>query len=324
MGNPTLEKHTAFGFQIQAEEGTAISDNVLWCPFNDTLDFKLQGNREVYRQADMNDYLHLIYSTGVWFAGGAPIILQPVAGTLDAMIDWLTTRDSYNQAKWASCYLYDDARGLRGVMDAKIREATIRLAKGTPVALELQIAAKKPTTEAPTPTVTDTGGPYLWRETTFDIDFGGAGSMSTIIDIEASDIRIDENLEDPAEGLRLTAAQGHFPQKLYNIGMYEATGSFSRDFLDTAVYDVWKALCGADPADANDVPLDFSTSVDAQINYLLSRGGISFNLLVNRCQYMDHSADPAGSNVGRIVEAVEWQALGSDDGNTAPITLTTP
>lgn len=309
---PTLNKLTAFGFQLQDAEGIEKNNAVLWVPFNDTLDFKLRTNMEPYRQSDYNDYLHLIYSTGQWFEGGLPISLIPDAAVLTPLFQWITKEGSYNQGLFASCYIYDTARTIRAAMDVKVREATFRFEKGGVVRLDLQCVGKKPGTG--TPTISYAAGrrtgPFLWRETQVYLNTGGA-SLTENVDIEGAEVRIDRLLEDAAAGLRITGTNGQYPQKLYNLGGINCTGSFSRDFLNSAVYDTYLAQ-------ANDI---FGTTYDAQVRFVMTRGGVTATLTVNRLQFTDHTADPNGSNEGRIVEDVQWQGLGSDDGATAPVTL---
>jgi len=312
MSYPALEKLTAFGFQLQTEEGTEVADDVLWVPFNDALDFKLQTNMEPYRQGDYNDYLHLMFSTGQWFEGGVPVSLIPDVTVLTDLFAWITTRDSYNQGKWASVYMYDTTRGIRSVVDVKVREATFRFEKGGIVRLDLALVGKKPGTESPTISFAEgrRTGPFLWRETQVSLNTGGA-SLTETVDIEAAEVRIDNMVEEPAEGLRITDSNGQYPQKLYNVGAINCTGSFSRDFLDTSVYDAYKSQAGN----------TFGTTYDAQVQFILTRGAVSATLTVNRLQYTEYAADPSGTNEGRITEEVSWQALGSDDGSTAPLTL---
>lgn len=313
MSNPALNKLTAFGFQVQDDEGTEASNSILWVPFNDTLDFKLRTNMEPYRQGDYNDYLHLIYSTGQWFEGGLPISLIPDATVIAALFSWITTRDSYNQGKFASCYIFDTTRRFRSAIDVKVQEATFRFEKGGLVRLDLQCVGKKPGTATPTisyPAGRRTG-PFLWRETQVDLNTGGS-SLAENVDIESAEVRINNFVEDAAAGMRITDTNGQYPQKLYNVGGIDCTGSFSRDFLDTAVYDAFRAQAGN----------TFGTTYDAQVRFVMARGGVSATLMVNRLQFTDHSADPNGTNEGRLVEDVPWQGLGSDDGETAPVTLT--
>ena len=311
---PTLNKHTALGFQLQPLEGTEVSDDILWVPFNSTLDFKIKTNRTQYRQADYSDYLHLLYSEGTWFEGGAPITLIPDATVITALHTWITARDSYNQGRFASVFMYDDARGIRAAMDVKVTEAMYRFEKGGLVGLELNLLGKKPGAASPAvnmPTARRTG-PFLWKETAVTFDYGGVGALAATVDIESAEVRIDNHVEGAAEGMRITATSGQYPQKLYNIAGIDCTGSFSRDFLDSNVYDQF-VLAAED---------DFDTDTDGGIQFVMTRGGVTATLLVNRFQYIgDHGGDPSGSNEGRMVDSVEWQGLGNDAGTVAPLTL---
>ena len=312
MSDPALDKHTAFGFQVQDDEGTEVNDTVIWTPFNDRLDFKLRTNRTVYRQADYNDYIHLLYSSGIWSEGGAPISLIPDATMWASLIVWLQTRDAYNQGKWASVYLYDTTIGIRAFMDVKVREFNFRFTRGEPVRLDLQLVGKKPGTGTPIPTLTGRRlGPYLWKETEVQLDMGNAGgSLAVTVDIESAELRGDNMIHSPEEGLRITDSNGAYPQKLYNIGGMNVTGSFSRDFLDTTAYATYVALGTS----------DFAATYDASVQFLMTRVTTA-TALVNRMQLMEHAADYAGSNEGRLVESVDWQGLGSTTGADAPLTL---
>jgi len=303
-----LNKHVLFGFQVQTTKGVQASDNIIWTPFSDTFDFNFRPNIEVFRQADNTDYEHLAYSRGHWWEGTAPVTIVPTAGTITELIDWIQTRDAYNQGKWASVYcLHRDVNVVKASYDVKVRRATLRLEKGNPAAFSLELAGLN-TGTSPSVGTCATGGPYLWNEATIEQDLG-AGSYSPTADMELIEITLDNNLEDPADGLRITS--GNTPQQLYNVAGVSCTGRIERDFVDNSYHALY-----LNQADSN-----FSDTYDAALRITLTRGGVTITLELPRVKFTDWVANPSGTNEGRIREEITFVALGSDDGATAPIVL---
>jgi len=95
------------------------------------------------------------------------------------------------------------------------------------------------------------------------------------------------------------------------------TGRFTRDIPEAGGSDFFTKW-------RSQLDDTFGTSYDGQINIALLRGGITLNLLMSRVRWMDPRNDYPGDNRSRIKVESDFTALGSDDGATAPITLTTP
>lgn len=320
LATPTLNKHSVFMFALQAAEGTEATANFTSIPFSGTLDFNLQGNMEVFEQADGVKYPHHYYTAGAWFEGSVPLVLSPEDGAFANLINWITYRDSTtNQGLFCTVWIVDDNME-RGAIDVKVTEATISMRKGEPVTFGLTMRGKAPATaaSAPTPTTAGVGGPYLWSDGTVSTANYGE-SPTEDENMESLEIRIDNGVDDGAEGLRLTDSV--YPIRLYNLNDMEVTGSFERDYI------TGDSGSGADFYDAfvSQVENSFSTSGDAAITVALSRGETGLTLTMPRVKFTDVSQPLEGSHRGRVVQTVEFTAIaspGSVDEWSAPITIT--
>lgn len=316
---PSLSKHARFGFQLQAQEGVEISDDVIWVPFTDTLDFfDIVANMEVFRQADYTGYDHLMFSAGQWFDGNAPMglfPLTPVATVLTPLVDWIQSRDVYNQGEFATVFLRDE-QGIRSVVDTKVAEATVTVTKGRPITFVLRLVGKSPGTDTPSASPY-TGGPYIWQDGVIQVDFSpyGAGVLATDQEFESLEIRIDNVVEDAGEGLRITS--GFNPRRLYNLSGIRATGTATRDYIDSNLYNQF-LLQIADT---------FGTTADAALSLTLSRGGAQILFNLPRVRWTAVRQVAPGDNESRRITNVDFTALGSDIGDpptgaSPPITLT--
>lgn len=300
---PGLSKHTAFGIQIQAQEGVEASDNVLWVPVNGTVSLRHRANREYPRQADHVDGRHLHFSAGQWAQGDVGFILVPDATVLPDLLEWMLDRDSYNQGALATVYKYS-LTGAGAVyesfVDCKVQEATITLEKGRPVMLNLSVVGRKPGVATPAVSMTTVTGPFLWKESAVQVAYAGevAASDNTF---ERAEIRVNNNVEDPGEGLRLTSSDdgGKYPAKIYNLAGIEVSGSCSRDFLNDSLTSAW----------VNQVDDDFGDTYDGQLIYTLARGAVSLILTVNRVQWGDPGPDYPGDNNSRLTQDLDFEAL---------------
>lgn len=304
LATPTLNKHSIFMFAPQSAEGTQATTGFTSIPFSGTLDFNLQGNMEAFEQSDGVEYLHHFYTAGAWFEGSVPLVLSPEGGSFTNLINWITERDDDNQASFCTVWIVDDNME-RGAVDVKVTEATISLRKGEPVTFGITLRGKKPTEgEAPTTVTPDTGGPYLWSDGT--VSTGNYGSSTSEDEnMESLEIRIDNGVDDGAEGLRLTDSV--YPIRLYNLNDMEVTGSFERDYIvadnggGSAFYDAF----------VSQVENPFSTTGDAAIDVTLTRSGTSLALSMPRVKFTDVSQPLEGSNRGRVIQTVEFNAVAS-------------
>jgi hypothetical protein len=129
----------------------------------------------------------------------------------------------------------------------------------------------------------------------------GGGALAEDVACEQIRIVIENMLEDAAEGLRLVASKN--PQHLYNLSGVRCRGAVSRDFTDSALY------------------ADFATGQEAALSVQLTRGASTASISLPRVLYTESDMGLPGSHEQRIVESVQFVALGSVDGLTAPVTL---
>jgi len=297
-----LSHQGAFGFALQSSKGSYVSPDT-WLPLieqgpgeADTLQFK--HNYVPLDFADVNAYQSKYFSAGQWAEGRLRFPLIP--GAVTNLFSWIQDRDSYNQAQWASAVI-DCIQEIKKLTDLKVAQATFDLIKGEPVICTLDVAGlKMEAGSVPTPNM-PTAAPYIFQEATVELATGG-GSLAEDINCEKMRIVVDTALEDIDEGLRLAATAE--PVQLYNLAGVRCWGAFSRDFVDNAVY------------------ADFASGTEAALTVTLQRGAATAELELPRILHTADDLGLPGSHRQRIVEKVDFLALGSTDGATPPITLT--
>ncbi len=298
-----LSHQGAFGFALQSAKGN-YSQPDTWLPLmqaggrgpSDTIELK--HNYVPLDLADVNEYQSKYFSAGQWAEGSLRFPLLP--GVVANLFSWIQARDSYNQGKWASA-LIDCVHEVKKLTDMKVRQATFDLIKGEPVICTLEVAAlKMEAGSVPSPDM-PTAAPYIFQEATVELATGG-GALAEDANCEKIRIVVDALVEDVDEGLRLAATAE--PVQLYNLAGVRCWGAFSRDFVD------------------NDVFADFATGTEAALTITLQRGAATAELELPRILYQADDLGLPGSNRQRIIEKVDFLALGSTDGQTPPITLT--
>jgi hypothetical protein len=296
-----LAHEGSFGFGLQAEKGTYVAPDT-WLPLMKRNggageDVRLHKNYALLDLADSNDYESRYYSAGEWAEGEVAVPMIP--GSLSNLIAWIQDRDVSNQGKWASV-LIDCVNEVKKLTDVKVRRATIDLVKGQPVICRIDVGGLKLESGAtPSPNM-PVSAPYIFREATVQIAHGG-GALVDDINCERIQIVIDNAVEEMAEGMRL--APGAWPRQMYNLGGVRCFGAMSRDFVDSAVYS------------------DFASGQEAALAITLSRGAASASITLPRVLYTGSEMGLPGARDRRIVERVEFTALGSVDGVTAPVVL---
>ncbi len=298
-----LSHQGAFGFALQSAQGSFVAPNT-WLPLMQTggrgpaESIQFKHNYMPLDLADTNEYQSKYFSAGEWAEGSLRFPLIP--GVVANLFSWIQDRDSYNQGKWASAVI-DCVHEVKKLTDIKVRRATFDLIKGEAVICTLDVAALKMEVGAtPSPDM-PTAAPYIFQEATVELATGG-GALAEDVNCEKMRIVVDPLVEDVEEGLRLAATAA--PVQLYNLAGVRCWGAFSRDFVDNAVY------------------ADFATGTEAALTITLQRGAATAELELPRILYLGDDLGLPGSHRRRLVEQVDFLALGSTDGLTAPITLT--
>ncbi|MHB8996917.1 MAG: phage tail tube protein [Armatimonadota bacterium] len=294
-----LAQEGAFGFGVQAAQGTYVAPEV-WLPLmgggrGDSITWR--KNYVTLDMADGNDFESRYFGVGEWAEGQITVPLVP--GAITSLLSWVQDRDQDNQGKWASL-LVDCVHEVKKVTDAKVRRLTLDLVKGKPATCTLDVAGLKMESGTAAAVNMPTAAPYLYREATVEIASGG-GTLEADANCEQIRIVIENMVEDPAEGLRL--AEGTSPKHLYNLCGVRCRGAISRDFVDTALYG------------------DFAAGQEAALRIQLTRGASTATVSLPRVLYTESDLGLPGSHEKRIVETVQFVALGSLDGLTAPVVL---
>jgi hypothetical protein len=286
-----------FGFSLQTQKGQYVAPTT-WLPLVARETVQKRWNFAVLNMADKNDFQSKYLSAGQWAEGELPLPLIP--GVVGSLLSWIQTRDADNQGKWASV-LIDCVNTVKKLTDAKVRKATFSFVKGQPVQVVLDVAALLLEVGSPASPTMPLAAPYIFREAQVQLATGGGG-LQADVNCERIDIVVDNVVEDPAEGLRL--AYTDMPKQLYNLSGIRCWGAFDRDFVDSAVYG------------------DFLTGTEGALTVTLTRGPATCTLTLPRILYTADNVGLPGQNDARIVEGVQFVALGSLDGQTGPIALT--
>lgn len=296
-----LAQDGAFGFAVQSAKGQFATPTV-WLPLmsgpggrGESVQWK--KNYVTLDLADNNDYESRYFSVGEWAEGD--LILPLVPGSLTALLSWVQDRDANSQGKWASLVI-DCVNEVKKVTDAKVRRMRLELVKGQPINCVLEIVALKMESGSPVSVNMPTAAPYLYREATVSIASGG-GNLTEDVDCERISLVVDNMVEVPADGLRLTASEA--PQELYNLSGVRCRGVISRDFVDNNLY------------------ADFAAGTEAALSVTLARGAVSASVTLPRVLYVEDQLSLPGSHEQRLVETVQFVALGSVDGLTPPVVL---
>lgn len=284
--------NAAVGIGLQESKGTYVAPTT-WLPLmyegNDDCHMKHRRNYVVMDLADGKEYQTSYYSAGEWAEGTLRFPLAP--RILSAVFSWLQDRDAENQGRWASLLLDYGATALQ-VTDAKVRRARIDLVRGAPVFCTLDVCGlKMEAGSRVTPSFSLTT-PYVFDEVTVEIASGG-GPLTADDGCQRIRIELNNMVEAPEEGRRLA-----------NLTGVRCTGTLSRDFADSTLYD------------------DFAAGQEAALLLCLERGAAAATVALPRVLYTGWGA-PAPTIGGwpPVTEHVTFTALASTDGLTPPVVL---
>jgi hypothetical protein len=296
-----LSHEGSFGFALQSAQGTFIGPTN-WVPLSErggrgpAESITARKNYQPLDLADVRAYQTAYFSAGEWAEGQVRFPLVP--GTLTDLFAWIQERDGDNQGKWASAVV-DCVHEVKKITDLKVRRATLDLVTGEPVICTLEVTGLKLESGSTPSPVMPTTAPYLYREATVELAVGGTPALDG--NCERIRVVIDTCLQAAEEGLRL--APSGAPACLYNLAGVRARGTFSHDFADSGVYQ------------------DFLEGAEAALTVTLQRGAASAEISLPRLLYVGNHLGLPGSHERRLVEEVEFLALGSEDGSTAPVIL---
>lgn len=309
----SLEKLTQFAFGVQSAQGTAKTSALTWIPMRGTTDLEVVPNQELLDAADGYDHDHLMYSAGYHVEGNAVVSLQPIDATLESLIDWILTRDSYNQGQFATVVI-KDTQVQRQFMDVKVSRATFRFTAGQPVEFELALVGiQRYTATTIAQATTDATAPYLFNEATVSVDWDVSGSAVADTSIKSIQIDIDNRVQDPREGFRLRAQA--YPTTLYNEGAPAITGRMTRDHIGGGSesqdpYSSWLTQFGT----------NFTDAYKARLTIAVARTE-TLTLTMDNLQFTRVAAHPRGSRRGTMDQEIEFTCLADTD-DACPIAIT--
>jgi len=294
-------KRTKLGFALQNSEGediTAAGSFTVWrLPEAESL-----SEDPAYSFLDwadgvqyQNHYLREVQSVS------GSLTLWPIPGGSSDLIDWIITRDSDGQGKWATIAV-EFVTTRRKFRDCKCASARLEFTgSGTPM-WRMDVTGKFGDTGVDlTSEDAVTTTPYEKHESYIEMKTGG-GAYATTNAVHNVTIEIDNQIESAGDGA--TVNKQLYPQYLAN-GIQLVTGTFDRRFIDAAVYN------------------DFLNGQEAALKIVCERSAVgTVTLELPRIVYTGQALHAGGDASQTIIEeGVPFTALSSADGTTAPITI---
>ena len=289
-----LTQEGAFGFALQTERGAYASPTV-WVPLVNDDDpegvfVRWRRNYTVLDMGDGNDFQSRYFAASSWLEGRVVVPLVP--GSMTALISWIQDRDQDNQGKWASL-IVDHVNAVQKATDVKVRRARLVLRKGCPAHVVLWLVGLKVEDGSPSAVNVPTATPYQFGEASFEVASNGK-ALEGDDAIEELIVDLDNAIEDPAVSA---------PQHLYNLAGVRARGRVVRDFVDSVLH------------------ADFMGGQEAALRLALTRGASICSLCLPRLLYVAEDLGLPAAGARRIMQTIDFVALGSLDGLTAPVVL---
>jgi len=285
-----------FGLQAAGQPKTAASLTNYW-PLSADEGLKLERMIRLLDFADYRGYQTKWLSMGTYGAGTIQFPLIP--GVVSNLLTWIQDRatEDDNQGRSATVVFNLDQIQKRFV-GTKVRTATFDFTKNEVVQATLDVASLigEDDATAYTPAVTATS-PYIFTQaaftypdTTTDFDY-----------VEGAQVVIDNVLETPEDGFR--GDGGPYPACMYNLHGIRATGFLEMEFRSD---DDWDR---------------FRQGTEIATKIVCTSGANTCTLTMPRLIVMTDPVQMPGKHDVRLKARVEFTALGSADGTTAPITL---
>ena len=298
-------KECKLGFAIQTAKGTAAATPTAVYPLPEAgSGINPLKNYSFFHWADNNYNIAHYMSEGQWNEGSItiPIIPAVTLASAGVVYNWAFDREnaaSYYESKWATVWR-DLGHTAEKFADVKVTTGTIRETAGSFMALELNVIGIGAVVAESFPAVSvETGDPYVWSQTALSLTLGGgaAGVESYITDMP---INFDNHIVSPSD--MLTKRSSAYPIDLPSTEKTEVGGTMSRMYLNNEVY------------------ADFKSGQEGVITEVWTSGATAATISLPRVLFTEN---PIGIPTEDILkeDAISWQALGSVDGTTDPMTI---
>ncbi|MGE4406390.1 phage tail tube protein [Pseudomonas sp.] len=289
-------KACLFAFALQTQQGTpaALASAVI-LPLPGAETIQTDPHYEFLRYADDNAYENTYVERGTWAEGDVQVPLIP--GSCADLFDWIITRDAYWQGKWATVWS-DLVNVQKKWSDVKVARATFRFRTFQEPELTLTLRARKVETGEAIAGSIVVPQPYECKEIEFQVSWN-TNTPAADTTIREVTIEIDNMVESGEDGGRIT--NDVYPVTLDNEMGPVVTGSLSRDFRSSAAYDAWAA------------------GNEGSLKVVMSRGTTTATVFLPRVVWVGNDVGIPDS--GFVREGINFRALGSTDGATAPIDL---
>ena len=314
MAAPSLSKHSIVGFSIQSAYDTPNTANIRWVPFAaGSLTFGQAGTNQLFEQSNRADWPTEVIADGDFASGDIPMIFRPDTNTLTDLVDWVQTRDVYNQCKWATVYIVERVDGTDRVeawQDVKIQRMTISVQGGQAAEVSLTCVGRKEYTGhgVSAPANTDYGAPLIWSGAAITASWD-AGSYVADVDFEQVTFVYETNADDPLNGHRIAGSLN--PTRIWNTGGERVSIDTTRDFVDLTYKTAFDSHLRSGP-DAGVYDLGLK---------LVLTGTAVLTITCPRISIQSHPRSMQGGTNVRNTEDITFDALGSADGSTRPATM---
>ena len=261
-------------------------------------------NYSFFNWADNNYNIAHYMSEGEWNEGTItfPIIPGYTLAPTGAVYYWAFDREvvgSYYQTKWATIWR-EIGHTAERYADCKVITGSIRETAGTFMSLELNVVGiTEPVVTAFPAVAVNTGDPYVWSQTVLSLALTG-GALATDSYVRDMPINFDNHVVSPSD--MLTKRASNFPIDLPSTQKQEVGGSMDRMYLNNALYT------------------DFKAGTEGAIREVWTSGATTCTINLPRVVWTE---DPIGIPTEGIFseDSISWQALGSVDGTTDPMTI---
>lgn len=313
---PALSKHTIWGFALQTDfdvPNTTPGD-INWWSYDNTLTYGQAGGNELFDVSDMKDSPSEALSTGDWGAGDIGFPLYADATRLNDLVEWISTRNSYNQPTYASLYLVSMIGGsyvVEGWQDVAVAQAQLELRARAVVRVTLSLLGRKEQIPCSVsyPAAPELGVPYNFNAVSVQANWNEGGYEGDTSIMSATIVH--DNMLAPAED-GFTFAGSLNPTYLEADGGYRATLDLEKKFLNSTWFTAFKSHLRSAGYITGD------GKVNLGLSFIIT-GTSTLTVELPELLLNDHPRNWPSGTASRIPETMRAAALRSRDGATAPI-----
>jgi len=282
-------KDCLWAYALQASEGTAVtSTGQITLPLPAGADLEADPHYSFVHYANGVAYERVFTEGGTWAEGDVRVPLIP--GYVGDIFTWILDG-------WATVWM--DLGGVtKKFYDVRVKKATFTFAAGKTPECTLSLIAKRVATGEAITVAPPDAWEYKCKEIGFKASWN-SGTPATDKTLRGLTIEIDTCLESGEEGMRIAAQD--YPETLESKMGPIVTGTITRDFSSSALYNAWK-----------------NGSVGSMA-VVMARGSNTATITIPNVFYGAHPLKIPDD--GFVTEEVQYHGITSADGTAAPITM---